>query len=77
MTNELAEVKNLTEMWKFYTEYYIEKFGEVLTESEQKERMRTLDKLAEGNEQKAIQILEVMICEGEKTIYMPESYKFA
>lgn len=72
-----TEVKNLTEMWQFYMEYYIEKFAEALTESEQKERMRTLDQLAEGNEEKAIQILEVMICEGEKTIYMPESYKFA
>jgi len=72
-----TEVKNLTEMWQFYMEYYIEKFAEALTESEQKERMRTLDQLAEGNEEKAIQILEVMICEGEKTIYMPESHKFA
>ena len=77
MTTTSTELKNQTEMWKLYNEYYIEKFGEALTESEQKEYMRTLDQLAGENEEKAIQILEVMICEGEKTIYMPESYKFA
>jgi len=69
MTTTSTELKNLTEMWKFYNEYYIEKFGEALTESEQKKYMKILTEASVGNEEKAMKILGYLIDNGKKSMY--------
>jgi len=65
------------ETWKIYNEYLLEDYGIILNDTQKQERLADIEKLANGDEKFANDILEIMIARGETTILMPDDNEFA
>jgi hypothetical protein len=65
------------ELWKTYNEYLLESHGIILNFKEKCDRLNELDILSDNNPAMAYEILEIMICNGEIIIKMPNANEFA
>jgi len=64
-------------LWKLYNDYLIESHGMILNFKEKQDRLNELDILSKNDIEMAIEILEIMIANGETTIKMPNANEFA
>lgn len=65
------ETESFTEMWKTYKEYLVEDFSITMGSRRESITLNRLKKISNGNEQRAIDMLELFIANGYKSMFIP------
>lgn len=65
------ETESFAEMWKTYKEYLVEDFSITMGSRRESITLNRLKKISNGNEQRAIDMLELFIANGYKSMFIP------